>query len=117
MKAFIVAGVAALSGIVCGAADAQGSSGVNCISYKSLSGGAVHGAVCRGSTPGVWQEINTQNDGAVRWQETSEAPGRVTLFDASRNYTLIIDAKARQVLIQSGPNASPQVFYSIASVE
>jgi hypothetical protein len=118
MKLLTLAVSTAIVGLVAGVADAQGRSDINCISYQGPnSGQVVHGTICRTGGAGAWQEINNSNANPIRWQETAESPGQVTLFDASRSYTLIIDANAHQILVKRNPTDNFHFLYSISSVQ
>ena len=117
MKTLILVATAAVLSIVGGAAEAKGRAGFDCVNYFSPDGGRVKGSICRGGGPETWQEINNQMDSAARWQETSESPGRVVLFDASRSYTVMIDSEQRQVLLKAGPKEGFRLLYKISSVQ
>jgi hypothetical protein len=41
----------------------------------------------------------------------------VILFDASRSYTLVIDANSRQITVKRNPTDSFHFLYPISSVE
>jgi hypothetical protein len=107
-----------LSGVVCDAAFAQGNSNVNCVAYAGLNSGEfVRGAIIRTSNRNVWLETNNGNPAPISWRETDETGDQVTLFDASRSYTLVINAGTHQITVRRGPTDTFHPLYSIAFVE